>query len=92
MAHSSSRWPECRSFPAASGDDLGVRSESGRSWLRRLRRVRSSPMSPDAPLFCRTDLSVAPGDPIRSTGGGLSEAVVAAVDDRSSDEKNAVPI
>ena len=35
---------------------------------------------------------MAPGDPIRSTGGGLSEAVVTAVDDRSSDEKNAVPI
>jgi hypothetical protein len=30
--------------------------------------------------------------PIRSTGGGFYEVVVAAVDDRSSDEKNAVPI
>ena len=29
---------------------------------------------------------------IRSTGGGFSEVVVAAVDDRNNDEKNAVPL
>jgi hypothetical protein len=67
-------------IPGASGDDLGVRSKSERSWLRHLRRVRSSPMSPDAPLFV-PDVSVAPGDPIRSNGGGFYEVVVAAVDD-----------
>jgi len=31
--------------------------------------------------LCRTDVSVAPGEPIRSTGGGFYEVVVAAVDD-----------